>query len=309
VLAYAALGRTDPARGPEFQLFADTARRDAGLALPPTIDEGVAGVAGAAGEAAGAAPGADLEATLEVRTFGRFSISVDGRALQFQAVRPRARALLRLLALHSGTPVHREVLCDALWPDVDQATGGRSLHVAISSLRGHFVEELGADAGRLISRDGDAYRLAVPDDAVDLRQFERAVADGRAARARGDRAAPEFSLALAIHRGGLLAEDGPADWVVEVRDRCRSQAVEAAQVVAAEALLDGDLDRAVDACRAGLELDRYHDPLWRILIQARDRAGDSGAAVRERREYAAVLADLGVVEPMPSAAPTPVSPS
>jgi DNA-binding SARP family transcriptional activator len=307
VLAYAALGRTDPARGPEFQLLADAARRDTGLVLPPTIDEVRA--AGVAVTERGDGAAVDLESSLEIRTFGRFSISVDGRALQFGAVRPRARSLLRLLTLHSGTPVHREVLCDALWPDVDGATGGRSLHVAISSLRGQLVDELGSDAGRLIARDGDAYRLAVPDEAVDLRQFERAIADGRAARARGDRAASDFSRALAIHRGGLLAEDGPADWVVEIRDRCRSQAVEAAQVVAAEALLDGDLDRAVDACRAGLELDRYHDPLWRILIQARDRAGDSGAAVRERREYAAVLADLGVVEPVPGAGPTPVSPS
>ena len=60
--------------------------------------------------------------------------------------------------------------------------------------------------------------------------------------------------------------------------------------------MDGELDRAVDACRAGLELDRYHDPLWRSLIQARDRAGDPGAASRDRRDYAAVLADLGIGE-------------
>jgi hypothetical protein len=43
--------------------------------------------------------------------------------------------------------------------------------------------------------------------------------------------------------------------------------------------------------------------LWRVLIQARDRAGDSGAASRDRRDYASILADLGVGE-TPSISPS-----
>jgi DNA-binding SARP family transcriptional activator len=286
LVAYLALGRADPARANDFEPLLDAAHREVGLIAPP-VSEPVR---------AGDDDGTGATEALEITTFGRFSIAVAGRTVQLHHVRPRARALLRLLALHSGTPVHREVLCDALWPDVDRSTGGRSLHVAISSLRGQLSEQLGPRGSQLIARDGDAYCLVVPDEAVDLRRFERAIADGRVARGRGQRASAAFGVALALHRGELLSEDGPADWAVEWRDRCRTQSVEAAQVIAQEALLDGDLERAVDACRAGLELDRYHDPLWRSLIQARDRAGDPGAAVRDRRDYAAVLADLGVVE-------------
>jgi DNA-binding SARP family transcriptional activator len=291
LLAFVALGRVDPTRSGELELLAEAARRETGLELPPRprgardgrLDRDIRPEDGAADR-------------FEIRTFGRFGISAGSTSLQLGQVRPRARALLRLLALHSGTPVHREVICDALWPDVDGPTGARSLHVAISSLRGQLVEQLGAATGQLIVRDGDAYRLAVPDEAVDLRRFERAIADGRAARSRGERASDSYRVALALHAGELLSEDGPAEWAVERRERCRAQAVEAAQAIAQEALIDGELDVAVDACRAGLELDRYHDPLWRSLIQARDRAGDPGAASRDRRDYAAVLADLGVGE-------------
>jgi DNA-binding SARP family transcriptional activator len=290
LLAFVALGRVDPARSVEFEVLANAASRETGLLLPPRTDQ-VEPTPDTAGRTSDRP-----EAALEVRTFGRFSISAGGRSLEFQQVRPRARALLRLLALHSGTPVHREVICEALWPDVDGPIGARSLHVAISSLRGQLIEQLGAATGQLIVRDGDAYRLAVPDEAVDLRRFEQAIADGRAARSRGERAGGSFRIALALHVGELLSEDGPADWAVERRERCRAQAVEAAQTIAQEALLDGEFDRAVDACRAGLELDRYHDPLWRSLIQARDRAGDPGAASRDRRDYAAALADLGIAE-------------
>src|SRR2546423_9087646 len=50
-------------------------------------------------------------------------------------IKPRVRAVLRLLAVHAGNPVHREVLQMAFWPDADAETGARNLHVAVSSLR------------------------------------------------------------------------------------------------------------------------------------------------------------------------------
>jgi DNA-binding SARP family transcriptional activator len=67
-----------------------------------------------------------------------------------------------------------------------------------------------------------------------------------------------------------------------------------ARGLAERSLLVDDADRAIRACQAGLRIDRYHDPLWRLLIEARDRAGDVGAANRDRREYQAMLAGLGV---------------
>jgi hypothetical protein len=66
----------------------------------------------------------------------------------------------------------------------------------------------------------------------------------------------------------------------------------------------GDPDGAARACRAGLGIDRFHDPLWRLLVMARDRAGDAGAATRARQEYESVLATLGLDSPVESAAGT-----
>jgi DNA-binding SARP family transcriptional activator len=160
----------------------------------------------------------------------------------------------------------------------------------------------GAPAGRLLAREGDAYRLVAAPEAVDIGRFDRAIVEGRAARSRGEVAAAAFGLALEIHAGDLLPEDGPADWVVDRRERYRAAAVEAARAVAEEALLGGQLDEVVRVCRRGLEIDRTYDPLWRLLIEARDRAGDAGAASRERREYEGMLAALGIDGPSALAA-------
>ena len=72
---------------------------------------------------------------LDIRCFGRFELRVGGKARALSGVRPKARAVLRLLALHAGRPVHREVLIDALWPDLDATAGTHNLQVCVSSLR------------------------------------------------------------------------------------------------------------------------------------------------------------------------------
>jgi DNA-binding SARP family transcriptional activator len=285
-LAYAALARSDPERGNEYEPFVEALQRETGLTLPPP-----AGLHAATSLAAGAPTDG-----LRIRTLGRFDIEAAGRSISLDEVKPRARAVLRFLVMHGGAPVHREVIQEALWPEVDADAGARSLHVAISGLRGAFGRAFGPGAAGIVARDGDAYRLALRDDAIDLARFDRAMSDARAAARAGDIATgvTAYRSALAIYAGDLLPEDGPAEWVVERREHYRREAVQAARAVAEASLLAGDLDGVVAACRAGLELDRYHDPLWRLLIAARERAGDAGAAGRDRREYEAVLSGLGV---------------
>jgi len=317
LLAYGALASVDETRVAEYRLLLDAVHQETGLVPPLAVrrrletEESLAERSGASVVAAAGVDGSTVSdgafpvgqgPRVRIRTFGGFALDLDGRRVALDKVKPRAREVLRLLAVHGGTPVHREILCEALWPDADAATGARSLHVAISALRGALTDAGGTEAGRLLARDGDAYRLVVAPEAVDIGRFDRAIVEGRAARSRGEVAAAAFGLALEIHAGDLLPEDGPADWVVDRRERYRAAAVEAARAIAEEALLAGQLDEVVRACRRGLEIDRTYDPLWRLLIEARDRAGDAGAASRERREYEGMLAALGIEGPSALAA-------
>jgi DNA-binding SARP family transcriptional activator len=232
---------------------------------------------------------------LRMRVFGGFEASIDGVPVSLERIKPRARSLLRLLAASSATAVHREVIGAALWPEADGQTAARSLQVAISAIRGLFVELLGSAGTRLIVREGDAYRLAVAPEAIDVRGFEGAITEARNSRGRdvaGSAAA--LTRALDLYRGDLLPEEGPAEWVVELREHYRTLAVDVAREVAEGALVAGDARSAIDACRVGLAIDRYHDPLWRLLIEARNAAGDVSAANRDRLEYEAILSELGL---------------
>ncbi|MCU0261820.1 MAG: winged helix-turn-helix domain-containing protein, partial [Ilumatobacteraceae bacterium] len=226
-----------------------------------------------------------------IRCLGGFSIAVGDESVDLGALRPRARSVLHLLALHADHPVHRDTLLDALWPDVDVAAGLRSLQVAVSAIR----KEL-AGAPVTIDRTAEGYVLATAGAGTDVQALEVACADVHAARRRGDHptAVDAAQEVVGMVTGELLPEDGPADWVVPERDRVRQLVVGAAVAGADSALECGRPDAAVEIAQRALHAERYDDRAWRVLIDATEAAGDTCAAARARESYEAMLADLDV---------------
>lgn len=292
--AHRALAMCQPAHGEAHHAAAMALAGECGLQLPPLLRPVVA-AASPRPSATGGAGGAGRPATraVSLRCFGRFALRVDDGAVELGGVRPRVRSLLRYLSLHAGEAVHREVIAEALWPQSDPEASVRNLHVAVSTLRGVLpcVPQLA------VERDGDAYGLALPAGAVvDVVEFGEALSTARSARA-AEVAVGAYQQALAIHAGELLAEEGPADWVVGPRDRYRSAAADAAEALAALLFAQGDSAGGALACKQGLEIDRYQDGLWRILVEGLDAAGDAAAAAHARQLYGEVLAELGVSPP------------
>ncbi|HEV8681402.1 MAG TPA: winged helix-turn-helix domain-containing protein [Actinomycetota bacterium] len=228
-------------------------------------------------------------------------MTVQGRAIDLGALRPRIRRLLRLLAFRAGRPVHREVLTEALWPGADPATAARNLHVAISTLRHVLEPDLRKGTpSSLISRDGDTYRLYLPAHAsVDALELDGRLGAAKAALDRNDPAAAldEFRRALAVYEGDLLPEEGPSEWIVRERDRRRLDISELAGALAEALLGTGQPTEAAWVCRRGIQVDRYQDALWRTLTKACEQAGDLAASAIARRDYQALLLELGILGP------------
>jgi DNA-binding SARP family transcriptional activator len=137
------------------------------------------------------------------------------------------------------------------------------------------------------------------DGESDLRRFHAAMATARASQQAGrtDEALAAFEEALFCCSGDLIPEAGTAEWIVSVREMRRLEAAEAAAAAAELRLARGEVDAAIALCARGLELDRYRDRLWRLLVQACDQAEDRAGAAQARTRYATVLAELGVPDP------------
>jgi DNA-binding SARP family transcriptional activator len=289
LIAQLALERVDPGQAEPSPLVAELREATGMIGPRPTSRT----LEGDSVEVGGPATRTDLE-IVDIRLFGGFTMTFGARPIPLDGIRPRARSLLKLLAARSAVAVHREVLGLALWPDSEPAAASRSLQVAVSAVRGLLVTHLGRDASMMLSREGDAYRLIVDPASVDIRRFDRHVSDARAARSRGESPVAALADALDLYVGDLLPEVGPEEWAVDLREEYRTQAVAVSQEAAEAALLDGDARAAITSCRTGIAIDRYHDPLWRLLIEARARTGDVSAADRDRRDYEAMLLELGL---------------
>ncbi len=237
----------------------------------------------------------DGPSPVTIRCFGEFGIAVDGHPVVLSNLKPRPRALLRRLCADAGSPIHREVLQEAFWPGADVEVGARNLHVAISILRQALEPGIARGASSLLVRDGDAYRIMLPPGSeVDVRMFDEAINRSRRARTAGDldAALDGFRQAAAIAEKEFLPEDGSADWVTQRRERFRASLIDVASPLANRFLANEQPALAAQVSGAGLAADRYVDALWRILIDARERAGDEAGARRAQAEYRKVVLEL-----------------
>ncbi|MEU6272075.1 BTAD domain-containing putative transcriptional regulator [Streptomyces populi] len=234
---------------------------------------------------------------LTVRCLGGFEFTLAGRAHDWAKLRPRAQAVLRLLAVRAGQAVHRDHLLIAFWDGVATPSTLHNLQVTISSLRSFLEPGRPRGGSRLIARQADSYRLVLaPGDVSDVAAFERAVRDGRRSRAqrRPEEAADAFRAALEHYAGELLPGDGQAEWVVADRERLRREAAGSAVALAEIRLGQNRPVEAADAAERCLEIDGHRDAAWRVLIQACDAAGLAADSARARNGYSAMLASLGI---------------
>jgi DNA-binding SARP family transcriptional activator len=293
--------RTSPARHRALRL-PDLATHPIIAKLAPEQTPGGA----ASGRRAGDDPraGVPIATTgIAVRCLGGFELLVEGEPVDLAPLRPRARAVLHVLATHAPKPVHRDVLLAALWSDSDTESGIRSLQVAVSAIRKQ-LEKAGWANG--IERSGDGYALAIaPADSTDVLILRRTVEAARRAHSADDRAGlvQAATHVLEIYRGDLLPEEGAADWVVATRDTLRLAASATTRLASSAALADGDTAAALALAQRGLQLDRFDDAMWNVVIDAHTARGETGAAQRARRDYEAVLAELGVTSPAGTPAP------
>jgi DNA-binding SARP family transcriptional activator len=219
--------------------------------------------------------------TVRLRCLGGFELQIDGHAVDWPPLRPRARALLLLLAIHHGKDVHRERLIDALWPDAPAEASPHRLQVAASNVR-QCLASIGL-GDQAVQRHGDAYRLVLPGVWFDLAEFESGLRRAHRSASLGD-----WSAVLDLYVGELLPEVGAAEWVLADRERCRLAAADAAVQVAG---LARDAE-ALRAAQRAIELDPMRDSSWLLLAELQHSQGDPTAAAATRREHARICAEL-----------------
>ncbi|WP_436791140.1 winged helix-turn-helix domain-containing protein [Yinghuangia sp. YIM S10712] len=168
---------------------------------------------------------------VDIRCFGGFAARLAGKPLDLLQLAPQSRVLFRLLALHAGRPVHREVLAAALWPDAPADAAFHRLQTAVYKLRRFLEPDRGPrGVSEFVPFEDGAYRLRLPEGSyLDIAAAEDALTRARQAAARGDTLAEARGLRelLAVADALLLPETGPEEWVIGPRERWSDAVAEA----------------------------------------------------------------------------------
>ncbi len=289
--AYAASRRGDSAAGALAARAFDEAARLGQPQLPliqeRELTESLLALAVQIGSTAAAALEAS-ELPLALSLLGRFELSEGGRPLPIGRSEGQAAQLLKLVAV-SGGELGAERAIEALWPEVDPATGRNRLRTVLGRLR--------EAAGEVVRREGE--RLVLREDVrVDLAQFQRDAREALAL-ARGDRTAgvAVARSAIARYRGDLLPHDLYEEWADTPRESARRTMLDLLDLCAGAAAERGDLDEARRLVERTIELAPFEDDRYLRVAEILQAQGRRGAALSVLRRARATLATLGLELP------------
>lgn len=229
-----------------------------------------------------------MSAGLRFGVLGPLEATRDGAPVALGA--PRQRIVLALLLAQMPAPVPLGALIDGVWGIAPPESAENALQGYVSALR----KVLGRDT---IATVGRGYAIQAPDDALDLRRFERGLEAGRGAAdaGRAHDAAQALREALELWRGPALA-DLPEEPAV----RLIASRLEDLRLIAIELRVEADLQCGREARLAGEleELVAAHplrERLRALQMRALYRAGrqaDALAAFRRARET--LVEELGI---------------
>jgi DNA-binding SARP family transcriptional activator len=237
-------------------------------------------------EPAGSGAGPEAGASLRLRLLGEFSVHLAGRPLttaDWGYAKPRE--LLYLFA--SSSPLTREQIGLALWPELAESQLRNALHSALRQLR----RTLG-DAGWVGFTDGRyALDASRPFD-CDLHEFEHALAQARGARPPA--ALGYLRRAIAAYGGDFLADSTPGEWAVARRAGLRRAYERALDAAGRLLLADGRVREAADVYQRAIAHEPLDEAAHRALMECWATSGQTARALRHYAELTDLLrAQLG----------------
>jgi len=233
--------------------------------------------------------------TLTIRLFGGFEVRRGDTLVPASAwQRRRDRLLLAYLLIATG-PVLRDVLLDALWPDLTPSSAAASLKVAWSRLKRALEPMLPEGVPSVyLAIDGPRYTLRWNAVATDVQEFSRLVA-GAERTSDPDEQVSLLQAAVEAYRGDLLPEYANEPWTVVERERLRSLSLSALERLAEGRARQGRPEEALEYLRTVLRLEPWREEATRRVMQILAGIGRHSEALHLYRQCEALLRrELGV---------------
>jgi len=233
---------------------------------------------------------------MRIKLFGNLLISFEGRPVTAINTN-RLQSLIAYLILHGEAPQPRERLAFLLWPASSESQARTNLRQLIH----HLKRALPAECNMLETTHFDVRWREDATCAIDLSEFQRAIAEATSARMEKNAAREIEALTTAaqLYEDDLLP--GLYDeWLAPIRDDYRRRVSDALQRLAT--LFEQRLEfAAAIACAERLvALDSASESHYQLLIRLHAANQDRASALRTYHQCLRVLRREMGVEPSPA---------
>ncbi|MBN1580661.1 MAG: bacterial transcriptional activator domain-containing protein, partial [Anaerolineae bacterium] len=241
---------------------------------------------------------------LTISLLGPFQARWDGQPIVFRS--DTMRALLAYLALEAGALHRRESLAALLWPDHESVTALTNLRQTLSRL----ARAIGNSSVRpaFLRIDARTVRFDANSDCqLDVHTFEERIAQAQTHRHRRVEVClpcvQSLRQATILYRGeflsGLSLDGAPEfeQWTLVQREHFHTQALSALSVLAAHYAQRGEWEEAYQHALHQVELEPWHEPAHRQIMQALAATGRRGAALAQYENCRRILLENLDVEP------------
>jgi DNA-binding SARP family transcriptional activator len=201
---------------------------------------------------------------------------------------------LAALVVEAGRVCPADRLAEALYGTAPPVTWRKVVHRSISRLR----QQLGSHA---IVTTGSGYRLELGDDEIDVRLFERLLAEAERLSGVGEheRAVLRLAAAMDLVVGEPWADLDAWEPAVGTAARYRELVCQAEEQLVREELASGQYGVALAAASELVVREPLREQRWAALALAQYRAGRQGEALRTISRARRVLVEELGLEPGP----------
>ena len=236
-----------------------------------------------------------------IKTLGGFQLFRDEIPLEesaWEAIQPKL--LLKAIIAHRSHGVPKDVLIEALWPEVSPVSGERNFKVILHRLRKTLEPEMDKDFGssyihlkaNLVSLDEELCH-------IDIDDFFSLCRRGEQKHEEGDikSAIALFKQALDLYTGDFLAEDLYASWAEAKRNELRERYISLLFRVGELLERQGNLKSANEYYKQVIQLDPTLEPAYQQLILNYANRGMRSAALKTYEDCVRVLRKELDIEP------------
>jgi DNA-binding SARP family transcriptional activator len=233
---------------------------------------------------------------MEFRLLG--ALEVINNNINLTPSAPKLREVLALLVLRNNQLVQIDTLMDELWGENPPLSALSTLQTYIYKLRKILFDQ--SDDVTLVTKPA-GYLALIPPENVDVRRFEKALAEGLKAIEREDSpgSAKTLALALGMWRGRALADVQPGNVLAGHVTRLEESRLTALELRIEAELKLGRHVELISELKELIAANPYHEGIHNKLILALYRAGRRGEALEIYQRLRSVLVEELGVEPSP----------